>query len=92
MKFPVTKNPNPGTMPEASKLGFGSVFSDHMFLMEYNAQEGWHSGRIVPYGPLSLSPAASVFHYAAEVFEGLKAYRRKDGKVQLFRHWTMWSV
>ena len=87
MKFPVTKNPNPGTMPEASKLGFGSVFSDHMFLMEYNAQEGWHSGRIVPYGPLSLSPAASVFHYAAEVFEGLKAYRRKDGKVQLFRHW-----
>ena len=86
MKFPVTKNPNPGTMPEASKLGFGSVFSDHMFIMEYNAKDGWHDARIVPYGPLSLSPAASVFHYAGEVFEGLKAYRRKDGKVQLFRH------
>ncbi|MBR5537410.1 MAG: branched-chain amino acid aminotransferase [Clostridia bacterium] len=86
MKFPVTKNPNPGTMPEASKLGFGSVFSDHMFLMDYNAKDGWHDARIVPYGPLSLSPAASVLHYAGEVFEGLKAYRRKDGKVQLFRH------
>ena len=86
MKFPVTKNPNPGTMPEASKLGFGSVFSDHMFVMEYNSKDGWHDARIVPYGPLSLSPAASVFHYAGEVFEGLKAYRRKDGKVQLFRH------
>ncbi|MBO4929388.1 MAG: branched-chain amino acid aminotransferase [Clostridia bacterium] len=86
MKFPVTKNPNPGTMPEASKLGFGSVFSDHMFLMDYNSKDGWHDARIVPYGPLSLSPAASVFHYAGEVFEGLKAYRRKDGKVQLFRH------
>ena len=86
MKFPITKNPNPGTMPEASKLGFGSVFSDHMFVMDYNAKDGWHDARIVPYGPLSLSPAASVFHYAGEVFEGLKAYRRKDGKVQLFRH------
>ena len=86
MKFPVTKNPNPGTMPEASKLGFGSVFSDHMFIMDYNAKDGWHDARIVPYGPLTLSPAASVLHYAGEVFEGLKAYRRKDGKVQLFRH------
>ena len=86
MNFPVTKNPNPGTMPEASKLGFGSVFSDHMFVMDYNAKDGWHGARIVPYGPISLSPAASVFHYAGEVFEGLKAYRRKDGKVQLFRH------
>ncbi len=86
MKFPITKNENPGTMPEASKLGFGSVFSDHMFVMEYNSKEGWHDARIIPYGPLSLSPAASVFHYAGEVFEGLKAYRRKDGKVQLFRH------
>ena len=86
MKFPVTKNPNPGTMPEASKLGFGKVFSDHMFVMDYNSKDGWHDARIIPYGPLSLSPAASVFHYAGEVFEGLKAYRRKDGKVQLFRH------
>ena len=86
MKFPVTRNPNPGTMPPVDKLGFGKVFSDHMFVMDYNSKEGWHDARIVPYGPLSLSPAASVFHYAGEVFEGLKAYRRKDGKVQLFRH------
>ena len=86
MKFPVTKNPNPGTMPPADKLGFGSVFSDHMFIMDYSGKEGWHDPRIVPFGPLSLSPAASVFHYAGEGFEGLKAYRRKDGKVQLFRH------
>ncbi len=87
MNITVTKNPNPGTLPPADKLGFGSIFTDHMFLMDYSADQGWHDARIVPYGPITLSPAASVFHYGTEVFEGLKAYRRPDGKVQLFRPW-----
>ena len=87
MNITVTKNPHPGTLPPADQLGFGSVFTDHMFLMDYSADKGWHDARIVPYGPITLSPAASVFHYGTEVFEGMKAYRRPDGKVQLFRPW-----
>ena len=87
MEIKVTRNPNPGTLPEVSSLGFGTVFTDHMFLMDYTPEAGWHDARIVPFGPLTLSPAANVFHYAAEVFEGLKAYRRADGGVQLFRPW-----
>ena len=87
MNITVTKNSNPGTLPPADQLGFGSIFTDHMFLMDYSADQGWHDARIVPYGPITLSPAASVFHYGTEVFEGLKAYRRPDGKVQLFRPW-----
>lgn len=85
MNISFTRNEHPGKMPPADKLGFGSYFTDHMFVMDYNDTDGWHDARIVPYAPISLSPAASVFHYGAEVFEGLKAYRRKDGKVQLFR-------
>lgn len=67
------------------ELGFGQYFTDHMFIMDYSADKGWHDARIVPYGPLTLPPAATVFHYGAEVFEGLKAYRRPDGEIQLFR-------
>ena len=70
---------------DESKLGFGTHFSDHMFLMNFGKDRGWHEPRIEPYGPLSLEPAASVFHYAQEIFEGLKAYRRADGGIQLFR-------
>lgn len=66
-------------------LGFGTHFSDHMFIMDYSREKGWYDARIVPYGEISLSPAATVFHYGAEIFEGLKAYRRADGEVQLFR-------
>ena len=71
--------------PEDKGLGFGRYFTDHMFLMNYNEEKGWHDGRIVPYGPLPLDPSAMVFHYAQELFEGLKAYRTKEGKIQLFR-------
>ena len=87
MNITVTKTTHPGTLPPADTLGFGSVFTDHMFVMDYTEQAGWHDARIVPYGPLSLSPAASVLHYGTEVFEGMKAYRRPDGGVQLFRPW-----
>lgn len=71
--------------PDPSTLVFGKSFTDHMFLMNYDTGKGWHDPRIVPYGPLDLEPSAMVFHYAQEVFEGLKAYRSPDGSVQLFR-------
>ncbi len=87
MEIKITKTTHPGTLPPSDKLGFGTVFTDHMFLMDYNDEKGWHDARIVPFGPISLSPAACVLHYGAEVFEGLKAYRRQDGNVQLFRPW-----
>ena len=87
MNITVTKNPNPGTLPPSDQLGFGSVFTDHMFIMDYTEKDGWHNARVVPYGPIALNPAASVLHYGNEVFEGLKAYRRPDGEVQLFRPW-----
>jgi branched-chain amino acid aminotransferase len=70
---------------DESKLGFGNLFTDRMFLMDYDAGEGWHSPRIVPYGPLSLDPSCAVLHYAQEIFEGLKAFRRPDGNIALFR-------
>lgn len=84
MEIKITKNPNPKKMP-TENLGFGKYFSNHMFVMDYDVETGWHDARIVPFGNFELHPAATVFHYGAEVFEGLKAYRRKDGKIQLFR-------
>ena len=71
--------------PATDKLGFGVHFTDHMFTMDYTEGKGWHDPQIVPYSPLSLDPAAMVFHYGQAVFEGLKAYRNKEGKVSLFR-------
>ena len=70
---------------DASALGFGKIFTDHMFIMNYDEGQGWHDARIVPYAPIALDPSASVFHYAQECFEGLKAYRTPDNKIQLFR-------
>jgi branched-chain amino acid aminotransferase len=67
------------------ELGFGSVFSDHMFSQEYQKGTGWANARIDPYHPITLDPAAAVFHYGQEIFEGLKAYRRPDGGINLFR-------
>ena len=83
--FPVTLTEHPGRKPDPADLAFGTVFTDHMFVMDYHDGQGWHDGRIVPYGPISLDPAASCLHYGQEVFEGLKAYRTEDGRVQLFR-------
>ena len=70
---------------DESKLGFGTIFSDHMFVMNYDEGEGWHNPRIVPYGDFSISPAAMCLHYGQSVFEGMKAYRAVDGRIQLFR-------
>ena len=84
-KFSVTLTRNPKKKPDPDNLKFGRTFTDHMFLMDYDPENGWHDGRIVPYAPLELDPASTVFHYGQEMFEGLKAYKTKDGKVQLFR-------
>ena len=65
--------------------GFGKYFTDHMVSIEWTTNEGWHDARVLPYGPLTLDPAASVFHYAQEIFEGIKAYRHADGSVWTFR-------
>ena len=70
---------------DSTKLGFGQIFTDHMFIMNYDEGQGWHDPRIVPYGPLELDPAAMCLHYGQEVFEGMKAYRAPDGRVVLFR-------
>lgn len=83
--FPITRNKNPKKKPNPDTLRFGVDFTDHMFIMEYQEGEGWYDGHIVPYAPLSLDPAAVVFHYAQEMFEGLKAYKTPEGKIQLFR-------
>ncbi|MFD1536367.1 branched-chain amino acid aminotransferase [Nonomuraea guangzhouensis] len=65
--------------------GFGQTFTDHMVSIDYTEGEGWHDARLEPYGPLSLDPATSVFHYAQELFEGLKAYRQVNGSIVAFR-------
>ena len=86
MELTITKTTTPATKPEdPRKVGFGTVFTDHMFEMDYTPGQGWHDARIVPLHDLSIHPGAAVFHYGAEVFEGLKAYRTAQGKVQLFR-------
>ncbi len=84
-QYPVHRAAALKPKPDPDTLVFGKVFTDHMFLMDYTAGQGWHDGRIVPYGPIPLEPSAMVFHYAQEVFEGMKAYRAPDGGVQLFR-------
>lgn len=84
--IPVTRNPHPAAKPAAdAKLGFGQIFTDHMFVMDYEEGKGWIDPRIVPYAPLSLDPSAMVFHYGQAIFEGLKAYRTPDGAISLFR-------
>lgn len=86
MEIKVTKTTNPKPIPQdESTLGFGLKFTDHMFLMDWDEGQGWHDARIVPYGPLEIDPASTVLHYALEIFEGLKAYRTAEGKIQLFR-------
>lgn len=71
--------------PRDSELTFGTVFTDHMFVMDFQEEKGWYDPRVEPYGPLSMDPAAAVLHYAQAVFDGLKAFRGRDGRVRLFR-------
>ena len=81
----ITKTTNPQPKPaKGQKLGFGKIFTDHMFVMNYTEGKGWHDPRIEPFHNISLSPAAMVYHYGQEMFEGLKAYKGPDGNVFLF--------
>ena len=86
MDIKITKTTTPKAKPAPGQpLGFGKIFTDHMFVMNYTEGKGWHDARIVPYQNLSLAPSAMVFHYGQEMFEGLKAYKGEDGSVYLFR-------
>ena len=84
IKIQKTLTPKAKPAP-GQKLGFGKIFTDHMFVMNYTEGKGWHDPRVVPYENISLAPSAMVFHYGQEMFEGLKAYKNPDGNVYLFR-------
>lgn len=81
----ITRTAHPKQPPADETLAFGKVFTDHMFLMDYDEGRGWHTPRIVPYGPFTLDPATCVLHYGQAIFDGLKAFRGPDGCVRLFR-------
>ena len=85
MKISIIRTKNPKVKPDENNLTFGKEFTDHMFVMDYEEGKGWYDPRVVPYGPLELEPSAMVLHYGQETFEGLKAYKTKDGSIQLFR-------
>lgn len=84
IRYELTKTPKAKPQDE-TKLGFGHIFTDHMFVMDYITGKGWHDARIVPYEDFAISPAAMCLHYGQTVFEGLKAYRTADGDIQFFR-------
>lgn len=84
-EFKLTRTTTPKEKPNPDTLRFGKVFTDHMLMMDWAPDKGWHDGRIVPYGPIPLDPASCVLHYSQQMFEGLKAYKTEDGKILLFR-------
>ncbi|WP_300345468.1 branched-chain amino acid aminotransferase [Nesterenkonia sp.] len=88
-QFDVVDHPNPTPAERIAEVlqnpGFGTNFSDRTAVVDWTADAGWHNARIEPYGPISLDPAASVLHYAQEIFEGMKAYRHADGSIYTFR-------
>lgn len=86
MKITIEEAKTKKAKPQAgTPLGFGKYFTDHMFVREWTIEDGWKDGQIVPYGPIAMDPASMVLHYAQETFEGMKAYRAKDGRILLFR-------
>ncbi|HPZ00819.1 MAG TPA: branched chain amino acid aminotransferase, partial [Clostridiales bacterium] len=85
MDIKIVKTTSPKAKPtDESALGFGQIFTDHMFVMDYTEGTGWHDARIVPYEPFQMDPATVVFHYAQEIFEGMKAYKDENDEVFLF--------
>jgi len=81
----ITRTTRKKEKPKDKDLAFGTDFTDHMFLVDFQEEKGWYDPRVEPYGPLSLDPATAVLHYGQGLFEGLKAFRGKDGKIRLFR-------
>lgn len=84
MQITIERTQHPKAKPDWNNLGFGKYFTDHMFIMQHTA-EGWQPGKIVPYAPFQMDPSSMVLHYGQAVFEGMKAYRAKDGRILLFR-------
>lgn len=84
MKIQIEKTNSPRAKPPTDQLGFGKYFADHMFTLEF-ADGEWKNPKISPYGPFAMEPGASVFHYGQAMFEGMKAFRAKNGKIHLFR-------
>lgn len=82
IKINLTKNPK--QKPEDDKLGFGAIFSDHMFVMDWNEEKGWYNPRIEEYAPIAMAPSLAALHYGQSIFEGMKAYIA-NGKPVLFR-------
>jgi len=85
MEISITRNAKLKSKPDDASLGFGNIFTDHMFNMDYDQQNGWHNPRIEPYASIAMNPATMFLHYGQGVFEGLKAYRTESGRIQLFR-------
>lgn len=89
MEFKVTKNPNPTPDAEREQIisnpTFGTHFTDHQVVVVWEKDKGWHSHQVIPYGPILMDPSAAVLHYGQEIFEGIKAYRHKDGSIWTFR-------
>ena len=89
LAFASTRNPTPASAEDRAAImanpGFGQDMTDHMVTATWTKGVGWHSGKLTAYGPIQMSPAAAVLHYAQEIFEGLKAYRHPDGSIWTFR-------
>ncbi|MBW2337557.1 MAG: branched-chain amino acid aminotransferase [Deltaproteobacteria bacterium] len=85
MELSITRSKNLKSKPDDANLGFGTIFTDHMFNMDYSLDDGWQAPRIEPYGSIEMDPATMFLHYGQGVFEGLKAYRTDSGQIQLFR-------
>ncbi len=85
MEISITKTDSLEPHPDDSSLAFGTIFTDHMFNMDYSVEKGWYNPRIEPYKPIELDPSAMVLHYGQAVFEGLKAFKTDNGDIQMFR-------
>mgnify|MGYP005780265759 CR=1 FL=1 len=86
MELQIIKTQHPKEKPaKGAKLGFGKIFTDHMFTMRYTEGQGWHDAKIEPYGPVAFDLATTVFHYAQGIFEGLKAFKNEKGEIRVFR-------
>lgn len=89
LTYTITPTDTPVTQERRTEIlanpGFGLYHTDHMVLIDWDSEQGWHDARVVPYQPFTLDPAASIFHYGQAVFEGLKAYRQADGTIKTFR-------
>ncbi len=85
MEISIELSKNLKAKPAQDQLSFGKFFTDHMFVMDYSVDKGWHNAKIMPYQPIPFDPACMVFHYGQSVFEGLKAYKTEDGRIVFFR-------